>query len=114
MDYIGRYKNQKADSYWDSGLVNRVKTYEQNVNHNQFFYIYGKKRMHISFIYFSGSTYILVDGEEEKNPLFSLNVVADKIIQYIHDNETRVLKFLEALSCNGKAAKVIETKKETI
>lgn len=42
MDYIGRYKDQKADSYWGSGFVNTVKTYEQKVKHNQFF-IYGKK-----------------------------------------------------------------------
>lgn len=61
-----------------------------------------------------GSTCILVDSEEEKNPLFSLNVVAGKIIQNVQDNETRLLKFLEALSCSGKAAKIIEIKKETI
>lgn len=61
-----------------------------------------------------GSTCILVDSEEEKNPLFSFNVVAGKIIQNVQDNETRLLKFLEALSCSGKAAKIIEIKKETI
>ena len=61
-----------------------------------------------------GSTCILVDSEEEKNPLFSLNVVAGKIIQNVQDNETRLLKFLEALSCSGKAAKIIEIRKGTI
>ena len=61
-----------------------------------------------------GSTCILDDGEEEKNPLLSLNALADKIIQNVQDNETRLLKFLEALSCSGKAAKIIEIKKETI
>ena len=52
VDYIGRYKDQKADSYWDSGFFNTVKTYEENVKHNHLF-IYGKKRIRRSFIYFS-------------------------------------------------------------
>ena len=52
-----------------------------------------------------------MDGKEKKNPLFSLNVAADKIIQKVQDNATRVLKFLEALSGSAKAAKTIKMKK---
>ena len=43
LEYVGRYKDQKAYSYWDSGFVNTFFTYEPPEKHNTIF-VYGSVR----------------------------------------------------------------------
>lgn len=40
LEYVGRYIDQKACSYWDSGFVNTLFTYKQPEKHNTIF-VYG-------------------------------------------------------------------------
>ena len=43
VDYVGRYKDQKAYSYWLSGFLDTIYTYQPQTKRNSLF-IYGKVR----------------------------------------------------------------------
>jgi hypothetical protein len=66
LDYIGRYKDQKAYSYWDSGFVDKISTYEPHQN-KTVVYIYGSVRASFTASV-THKLWILV----KKNPAFKI------------------------------------------